>query len=59
LYLSEFSGLEDKDENYSIITFELSVDNKTTKLMVTQKGFVDKEFCGNSIYVDLFLKNIR
>ena len=42
-YLSEFSGLDDKDENYSIITFELSTDNKTTKLMVTQKGFVNKK----------------
>ena len=42
-YLSEFSGLEDKDENYSLISFELSTENKTTKLMVTQKGFVDKK----------------
>ena len=42
-YLSEFSGLEDKDENYSIITFELITENEKTKLMVTQNGFVDKK----------------
>ena len=47
-YLSEFSGLEDKDENYSIITFELITENKKTKLMVTQNGFVDKKAQGHS-----------
>lgn len=41
-YLSEFSGLEDKNENYSMITFELSTENRMTKLRVTQNGFVDK-----------------
>lgn len=41
-YLSEFSGLDDRDENYSIVTFELGTENKTTKLIVTQNGFVDK-----------------
>ena len=43
VYLSEFSGLEDKDENYSVITFELNTENKMIKLIVTQKGFVDKK----------------
>jgi len=43
MYLSEFSGLEDKDENYSVVSFELSTENNTTKLMVTQKGFVDEK----------------
>ena len=42
-YLSEFSGLEDKGENYSIVTFELTPENKMTKLMITQRGFVDKK----------------
>lgn len=42
-YLSEFSGLDDRDENYSIITFELTTEDKMTKLIVTQKGFVDKK----------------
>jgi uncharacterized protein YndB with AHSA1/START domain len=42
-YWSEFSGLEDKKENYSLVTFELSGDNKTTKLTVSQQGFASKE----------------
>jgi uncharacterized protein YndB with AHSA1/START domain len=41
-YWSMFSGLEDKKENYSLITFELSGDGKTTKLTVSQHGFADK-----------------
>lgn len=41
-YWSVFSGLEDKRENYSLVTFELSGDNKITKLTVSQKGFADK-----------------
>ena len=41
-YWSMFSGLEDKKENYSLVTFELSGDEKTTKLTVSQKGFADK-----------------
>lgn len=41
-YWSVFSGLEDKKENYSLVTFELRGDNKITKLTVSQKGFADK-----------------
>ncbi len=41
-YWSVFSGLEDKEENYSLVTFELSGDGKITKLTVSQKGFGDK-----------------
>ncbi len=41
-YWSVFSGLEDKKENYSLVTFELSGDDKITKLTVSQKGFADK-----------------
>jgi len=41
-YWSAFSGLEDKKENYSWVTFELSGDDKITKLTVSQKGFADK-----------------
>jgi len=41
-YWSVFSGLEDKRENYSLVTFELSGDNEITKLTVSQKGFADK-----------------
>jgi uncharacterized protein YndB with AHSA1/START domain len=41
-YWSVFSGLEDKKVNYSLVTFELSGDDKITKLTVSQKGFADK-----------------
>lgn len=41
-YWSVFSGLEDKKENYSLVTFELSTDDKMTKLIVSQKGFANK-----------------
>jgi len=41
-YWSEFSGLDDKKENYSLVTFELSGEGKMTKLTVSQKGFADK-----------------
>jgi len=34
--------LEDKEENYSLVTFELSGDDKITKLTASQKGFADK-----------------
>ena len=41
-YWSVFSGLDDKEENYSLVTFELSGDDKITKLTVSQKGFANK-----------------
>ncbi|MCE9653197.1 MAG: SRPBCC domain-containing protein [Nitrosarchaeum sp.] len=41
-YWSAFSGLEDKEENYSLVTFELSEEGKITKLTVSQNGFADK-----------------
>ena len=41
-YWSIFSGLEDKEENYSLVTFELSGNDKITKLTVSQQGFADK-----------------
>lgn len=47
-YWSVFSGLEDKEENYSLVTFELSSDEKITKLTVSQKGFADKTSQENS-----------
>ena len=40
-YWSGFSGLEDKEENYSLVTFELSGDTETT-LTVSQKGFANE-----------------
>ena len=41
-YWSIFSGLDDKKENYSLVTFEISSDGKITKLTVSQKGFANK-----------------
>src|SRR5690554_3376164 len=35
-YLSSFSGLEDKPENYANITYELFPENNGTKLIVVQ-----------------------
>jgi uncharacterized protein YndB with AHSA1/START domain len=43
-YWSGFSGLEDKPENYSEVTYELSkIENNHTKLKWTQKGYANEE----------------
>ncbi|MGI8951726.1 MAG: SRPBCC family protein [Chitinophagaceae bacterium] len=43
-YWSGFTGLEDKPENYSLVTYALeSNDNKTTKFTWTQKGFATEQ----------------
>ena len=43
-YWSGFTGLEDKPENYSLITYELEkIDNKRTKLTWIQKGFANEQ----------------
>jgi uncharacterized protein YndB with AHSA1/START domain len=42
-YLSSFSGLEDKPENYSIITYKLEQAEGGTLLHVTQEGFKNQE----------------
>lgn len=41
LYWSSFSGLEDKEENYSLVTFEITPDDKITTLTVSQRGFAN------------------
>ena len=41
-YLSSFTGLEDKPENYSIVTFEVTADGTGTKLTVNQSNFKDE-----------------
>jgi uncharacterized protein YndB with AHSA1/START domain len=48
-YWSGFSGLEDKPENYSLVTYELSPkgDNKTI-FTWTQKGFGSEESYNHS-----------
>lgn len=43
-YWSGFSGLEDKPENYSLVTYNLSsIDNNKTKFTWTQKGYANEQ----------------
>lgn len=42
-YLSSFSGLEDKIENYANITYSLTAEPTSTKLVVTQDNIESKE----------------
>ncbi len=42
-YWSGFTGLDDKPENYSLITYDLEIiKDKKTKLTWTQKGFANE-----------------
>lgn len=42
-YLSSFSGLEDKPENYHLITYELQDLNGKTNLILRQENIQNKE----------------
>lgn len=43
-YFSNFSGLEDKPENYSLITYTLkSIDDNKTEFTWIQKGYGDEQ----------------
>ena len=42
-YWTGFSGLEDKPENYSIITYELKKTGDETSLTWTQQGYSTEE----------------
>lgn len=42
-YWSSMSGTEDKPENYVNVTYELSENNNTTKLTVTQENIPDEK----------------
>ena len=43
-YWSGFSGLEDKAENYCIVTYQIEkLSNKQVKFTWTQEGFANKE----------------
>lgn len=42
-YWSGFCGLEDKPENYSMVSYAIEkIDNKTSRLTWSQTGFVDE-----------------
>lgn len=59
-YWSGFSGLEDKPENYSLITYTLSQNNSTTKLTWTQKGFANEEgYKHSESSMDSFIGKIK
>jgi uncharacterized protein YndB with AHSA1/START domain len=42
-YWSGFSGLEDKPENYSLVTYKLESANNKTTLILTQTGFANDQ----------------
>lgn len=44
-YWSGFSGLEDKEENYSTVTYNLNNTGNQTTLTVIQEGFANEESC--------------
>lgn len=59
-YWSRYSGLEDKEENYSIVTFKLDPKDESTILTLTQQGFANeqaKEHAENSW--GMVLKNMK
>ncbi len=42
-YWSVFTGLEDKPENYSLVTYKLDSENGKTFLTLTQAGFPNEQ----------------
>ena len=61
LYWTAFSGLEDKPENYSLVTYGLSEEpNQHAKLTWTQKGFAnDAGYNHSETGMDAFLQSIK
>lgn len=41
-YWSIFSGLDDKEDNYTVITYQLKEEGGQIVLLLTQEGFKDK-----------------
>jgi uncharacterized protein YndB with AHSA1/START domain len=59
-YWSGFSGLEDKPENYSLVTYTLAANNGTTTFTWTQKGFATEEGYHHSLTgMKEFLEKIK
>ena len=60
-YWSGFSGLDDKPENYSLITYKIeSTENSKTKLTWTQKGFANQQAYEHSKSgIQTLLQNIK
>lgn len=47
-YWSGFSGLEDREENYSTVTFRLEKKSNSIHLQVQQQGFVNEKAAEHS-----------
>ncbi len=47
-YWSGFSGLEDRPENYAMVTCALEQKNRETKFTWTQQGYPDEARCQHS-----------
>ncbi len=47
-YWTGFSGLEDKEENYSLVRFDLQKKGDTTVLQLTQEGFPNEQAAEHS-----------
>ncbi len=59
-YWSGFSGLEDKPENYSLVTYTLAANNSITTFTWTQKGFATEEGYRHSLTgMKEFLEKIK
>lgn len=61
-YWSSFSGLEDKPENYSLVTYILvnNESNKSTIFTWTQKGYATQDGYNNSVNgMEEFLQQIK
>ena len=60
-YWSGFSGLEDKPENYSLVTYTLQSDSKSQTILTwTQKGFANEDGHKHSESgMDTFLQSIK
>jgi len=42
-YWTDFSGLEDRPENYAVVTFTLQSSNTSTLLQITRVGFANEQ----------------
>lgn len=59
-YWSGFSGLEDKPENYSLVTYTLKQNNNMTTLTWTQKGYANEaSYKHTENSMDEFLGSIK
>lgn len=59
-YWSSYSGLEDKEENYSIVTYKLDTRNDCTILTLTQQGFASDQAREHSESSwEIVLKNLK